>query len=299
MSDMPRDYYEVLGVKKDASDDDIKRAYRKLVREFHPDRNPGDKQAETRFKEVQEAFDVLSDETKRAQFDRFGTVGGPGANGGPGGFQWGGGPGQGVQMDASQLEDLLGQFGGGAGLGDIFGQRTRQRGRRAAPREPMTHDLRVPFDTAALGGTMSLTVNDRSIDVKIPAGVEEGQTLRLQGQAPGGGDLLLKMRVEAHPYFRREGNDLILAVPVTIGEAVLGAKVDIPTLDGAKLTVKIPAGASSGSRLRLRGKGIKGGDQFVEIKIVAPAKIDDESRKLIEDFVVRNPQNPRVGAPWE
>lgn len=296
---MARDYYDVLGVSKNATDDDIKRAYRKLVRENHPDRNPGDKQAEARFKEVQEAFDVLSDKTKRAQFDRFGSVGGPGANGEPGGFQWGGGPGQGVQIDPDQLEDLLSQFGGAGGLGDMFGHRTRQRGRRAAPPEPVTHDLRVPFQTAVLGGTISLSVNDRSIDVKIPAGVEEGQTLRLQGQGPGGADLLLKMRIEPHPYFRREGNDLIIAVPITIGEAVLGAKVDIPTMDGAKLTVKVPAGASSGSRLRLRGKGIKGGDQFVEIKIVAPAKIDDESRKLIEDFAARNPQNPRVGEPWQ
>jgi DnaJ-class molecular chaperone len=297
---MARDYYEVLGVKRDASDEEIKRAYRKLVREFHPDRNPGDKQAETRFKEVQEAFDVLSDSTKRAQFDRFGSVGGAGFNGEPGGgFQWGGGAGEGVQIDPSQFEDLLSQFGGLGGLGDAFGQRTRQRGRRPPPREPVSHDLRVPFETAVLGGTISLSINDRAIDVRIPAGIEEGQSLRLQGQGPGGADLHLKMCIEPHPFFRREGNDLIITAPVSVAEAILGAKIDIPTLDGAKLTVKIPPGASSGSRLRLRGKGVKGGDQYVEIKVVVPSKIDDESRKLIEDFAQRNPQNPRVGAPWE
>jgi len=161
------------------------------------------------------------------------------------------------------------------------------------------HELRVPFETAALGGAMSLSVNERAIDVKIPAGVSEGQTLRLQGQGPGGADLLLKILIDVHPFFKREGNDLVLTAPITVAEAVLGAKVDVPTLDGAKLTVKIPAGASSGARLRLRGKGIKGGDQYVEIKIVAPASIDDESRKLMEDFALRNPQRPRTGAPWE
>jgi curved DNA-binding protein len=298
MGAMARDFYDVMGVKRDATDDDIKRAYRKLVREFHPDRNPGDKQAETRFKEVQEAFDVLSDANKRTQYDRFGTIGGPGSNGEPGGFQWGGG-GEGVQIDPSQFEDLFTQFGGAGGLGDLFGQRTRQRGRRAAPREPVTHELRVPFETAVQGGTMSLSINDRSVDVRIPAGVDQGQTLRLQGQGPGGADLHLKLRIDAHPHFRREGNDLIIATPITVTEAILGAKVDIPTIDGAKLTVKVPPGASSGSRLRLRGKGVKGGDQIVEIKVVVPSKIDDVSRKLIEDFAEKNPLNPRSGPPWE
>lgn len=304
---MPRDYYEVLGLKRDASEDEIKRAYRKLAREHHPDRNPGDKQAESRFKEVQEAYDVLSDKTKRGQYDQFGSAG-PGGrpNGAPGGFQWGGGGGfgEGVEIDPSQFEELLRGFGGGAGVGgfeEIFTQQGRRagRGRRAQPREPVTTTLRVPFETAVLGGTMSLSVNDRAIDVRIPAGVNEGQTLRLQGQGPGGADLLLKIEIGSHAFFRREGNDLIITAPVTIAEAVLGAKIDVPTLQGEKLTMKIPAGASSGSRLRLRGKGVNGGDQYVEIKIVAPPKIDDESRTLMEQFAQRNPQQPRSGPPWE
>jgi DnaJ-class molecular chaperone len=298
---MPRDLYEVLGVKRDANDDEIKRAYRQLAREHHPDRNPGDKQAEARFKEVQEAYDVLSDKDKRAQYDQFGHVGGqPGFNGGPGGFQWGGGFGEGAQVDPSQLDDLLRGAGLG-GLGDMFGQRTRQpgRGRRAAPREPVTSDLRVPFETAALGGTMSLDINGRHVDVKIPAGVEEGKTLRVQGQGPGGADLHLKIRIDGHPYFRREGNDLIITAPISIAEAVLGAKVDVPTLGGEKLAVTVRAGTSSGSRLRLRGKGIKDGDLYVEIKIVTPANIDDRSKKLMEEFAQHNPQQPRTGPPWE
>ncbi len=296
---MPRDYYEILGLNRNATEDEIKRAHRKLAREFHPDRNPGDKKAESRFKEVEEAYDVLADKNKRAQYDQFGHVGPQmGSNGGPGGFQWGGG----AQVDPGQLDEFLRQAGLG-GMGDFMGSagpRTRHggRGRRATPREPVTHDLRVAFETAVLGGSISLDVNGRNIDVKIPAGIDEGQSLRLQGQGPGGADLLLKISIDAHPHLRREGNDLVITAPITIAEAVLGAKVDVPTIDGAKLTVKVPPGASSGSRLRLRGKGIKGGDQFVEIKIIAPPNVDAESRKLMEDFSQRNPQNPRSGSPW-
>ena len=293
---MPRDFYEVLGIKRDASEEEIKRAYRHLAREHHPDRNPGDKSAEGRFKEVQEAYDILSDKTKRTQYDQFGHVSGqPGSNGGAGGFQWGEGAGGG--FDPSQIEEFLRR----SGVGDVFGQRKGQggRGRRSAPREPVTHELRVPFETAVLGGTMSIDVNGQEIDVRIPTGVEAGQTLRLQGQGPGGADLHLKIQPDAHPYFRREGNDLLIAAPITVAEAVLGTKIHVPTLSGDKLTVKVPPGTSSGSRLRLRGKGIKGGDQYVEIKIVAPPKVDAPSKKLMEEFAEHNPQQPRSGPPWD
>jgi DnaJ-class molecular chaperone len=122
--------------------------------------------------------------------------------------------------------------------------------------------------------------------------------MRLQGQAPGGGNLLLKIHIEPHPYFRREDKDVILEVPLSLSEAVLGARVDVPTLDGTKLTVKVPPGASSGTRLRLRGKGITGGDQYIEVKVVVPAPADERSRQLIEEFARLNPQNPRSGLPW-
>jgi DnaJ-class molecular chaperone len=156
----------------------------------------------------------------------------------------------------------------------------------------------IPFVTAALGGSVTLQVDGRELSVKIPAGVSDGQSLRLQGQGPGGGNLRLKLRIQAHPYFRREGNNIILEVPVSVAEAILGAKVDVPTLDGSRLTVKVPPGTSSGARLRLKGKGIAGGDQYIEIKVVVPSTIDDKSRQLIEEFARLNPQNPRSGLGW-
>jgi curved DNA-binding protein len=303
---MPRDFYETLGVKRDASEDDIKKAYRKLARQYHPDRNPGDKQAEVKFKEVQEAYDILSDKDKRAQYDRFGFVGptsgfGGGAPGGqgPGGFSF-----QGMEgMDAGEAADIFRRFfGGGAGdMNEIFGGAGRQggrRSRRAAPVQDVESEVAVPFQIAALGGTVALQVDGRQIDVKVPAGIAEGQTLRLQGEAPGGGDLKLKVHIAPHPYFRRDGNDLLLEVPLSLSEAVLGTKVDVPTLSGEKLSVRVPPGTSSGARLRLRGKGIKGGDQYIEIKIVVPAAEDEKSRQLFEEFAKLHPQNPRAGSPW-
>ncbi|MCC6421197.1 MAG: J domain-containing protein [Gemmataceae bacterium] len=305
---MPRDYYEVLGVKRDASNDEIKKAYRQLARKYHPDRNPGDKQAEASFKEVQTAYDVLSDPGKRAQYDRFGFAGAEagipgGGEGFPGGFHFnfGGGPGGAEAIDPDRMADLLRQFGvylGGFGVGGAGARRAGGRRRRPASAEPATAEVTVPFDTAALGGTVNLRVDGRQLDVKIPAGIDEGQTMRLGGQAPGGGDLLLKVHIRAHPYFRREGNDLVLEVPLSLSEAVLGTKVDVPTLDGTRLTVKVPPGTSSGGRLRLRGKGVKGGDQYIEIKVIVPAAKGDRSRELIEEFARLNPQEPRADLPW-
>jgi curved DNA-binding protein len=314
---MPRDYYEVLGVSRDASAEDIKKAYRKLARKFHPDRNPGDKQAETQFKELQDAYDVLSDKTKRAQYDQFGFVGpGAGFGGGGGGprsqtFHWGAGGPQGPDlqgMDPQQAAEIFSQIfgnrgmgGGGMGdMGDLFGQRTRG-GRRARPQpqaEDVEAEVSIPFLTAALGGTVDLRVGEQELSVKVPEGVEDGKVLRLTGQAPGGGNLLLKLRIQPHPYFGREGNDVILTVPLSLPEAVLGTKVDVPTLDGTKLSVKVPPGASSGTRLRLRGKGIKGGDQYCEIKVAVPAPHDDRSRELIQEFGKLNPQSPREDLRW-
>ena len=309
---MPGDYYETLGVKRNASEDEIKKAYRKLARPYHPDRNPGDKQAEAKFKEVQDAYDILSDKTKRANFDRFGTAdpgaGFGGRGGGRGGqtFHWGGGPGGGnfTEMDPAAASEIFSQLFGGAGgagpdLGEILGgRRGRGRSRRAEAPPEVESEVSIPFTTAALGGSVDLNVDGRELSVKIPAGVEDKQVLRLQGQAPGGGNLRLVLRIQPHPYFRREGKNIILDVPLSVAEAALGTRVDVPTLDGTRLTVKVPAGTSSHSRLRLRGKGIAGGDEYIELKIVVPAAKDPRSKELIEEFAKLNPQNPRAGLPW-
>lgn len=289
---MPHDYYEVLGVARDATDDQVKKAYRKLAREYHPDRNPGDKAAEAKFKEVQEAYDILSDKDKRAKYDQFGFAGpGMGAGGPGGGFQWhteGMDPGS---FDPEDLGEILRQFGMGGG--------SRGRGRtRRAPPPPAEAEAGVPFVTAALGGTVSLSIDGRHVDVKVPAGMEDGKKLRLAGQGPGGGDLYIKIRVEPHPHFRREGNNVVLEVPVSFSEATLGAKVDVPTLEG-HLTVKVPAGTSSGTRLRLRGRGIAGGDQYIEVKVAVPKVEDARGRELVEELARLHPQHPRRGLGWE
>jgi DnaJ-class molecular chaperone len=312
---MPRDYYEVLGVSRDATDEQIKKAHRTLARKFHPDRNPGDKQAEATFKEVQDAYDVLSDKTKRAQYDRFGHTG---PQAGPGGFHWGGGgfPGNGnFEVDPEQAQEIFSQrFGGmggggegpgGINLNDILGGRAggarragRGRQRREAPQPPPAVDVTIPFETAAHGGTITLRVGDKTIDLKIPPSTEEGKVMRLAGQGPGGSDLHLRIRIELDPNFRREGSDVILTVPITVAEAILGARIDVPTLDGKKLTVKVKPGTSTGSRLRLRGMGVGGGDQYLEFKVVVPPDVDERGRELIEEFGRRHPQDPRTGPPW-
>lgn len=302
---MPRDYYEILGVERKASEEDIKKAYRKLARQYHPDRNPGDKTAEAHFKEVQEAYDVLSDKEKRAQYDQFGFAAGgaggsPGA-GGPGGFHWhteGFDPGG---FDPRDMEELLRRFGMG-GMGgfadeDSGGRRRRSRASRAAPQAVET-EASIPFVTAARGGKITLTVEGRQVEVKVPAGIEDGQKLRVAGQGPGGGDVFIRIGVQPHPYFRREGKDVVLEVPISLAEAVLGAKVDVPTLDGQHLSVRVPPGTSSGARLRLRGHGIAGADQYIEIRIVVPKAHDARSRELVEEFARLNPQNPRADVKW-
>ncbi len=315
---MPQDLYDTLGVNRSASADEITKAYRKLARQHHPDRNPGDKSAEAKFKEVSSAYEVLSDKQKRAQYDQFGHVG-PGASpNGPGGFHFGGGGGApgGFQtnIDPETAErlfgDLFGAFGGGATeggspFGDVFGGRAsgggrgRSRSRRPQPAPAVEAEITVPFATAAAGGSVSLSMDGRHIDLKIPVGIEDGKTMRLGGQGPNGADVLLKVHVAPDQFYKREGNDLVLSVPLTLAEATLGGKVDVPLLGGGTVTVTIKPGTSSGTRMRVRGQGIKGGDLYIEPQVMAPAPADDESRKLIEEFARRNPQRVRTGPPWE
>ena len=326
---MSEDYYKILGVGRDASPADIQKAYRKLARKHHPDLNPDDNTAKTRFQEVQRAFDVLNDPSKRELYDRYGSsfesmAGGGGA--GPRGVgaraAWPGGE----EVDFSEL---FGQrYGGGGGdpagmFGDIFGQfrraggRARGAGPRPQPRgADISAELEIPFNTAVVGGQAQISLRRSSgkvetLTVKIPAGTEEGKKLRLRGQgeeAPGGkpGDILIKINVAPHPWFTRRGKNLEVRVPVTVAEAALGAKVDVPT-PGGTIALSIPPGSSSGRKLRVKGRGVAAdgaepGDLYAEVQIVLPSPLDAECqetiKKLDEHVKSMHAQDPRRDLKW-
>ena len=310
------EYYEALGVSKTASAEEIRKAYKKLSKKYHPDANK-DNDAPEHFKQVQEAFGVLGDTEKRQQYDRFGKAfpGGAGPQGQP--FNWPGGnrpggkPGGPGPVDFSDmfgggqidLEQILGGAFGGAGGG-------RKQSRRAARRgEDVEVEVEIPFQTAVEGGKYDLSLDrdgkHESLSIKIPAGVDTGSLVRLAGQGHAGanagpaGDLLVRIKVAAHPLFRREGSNLLLDLPVTITEAALGAKVEVPTLSEGRVVVTIPAGTSSGSKLRLRGKGVldrstkERGDQFAVIKIVVPRKPGDRACELLKELAEVEQLSPR------
>ena len=284
---MPNDFYDTLGVSRTATADEIKKAYRKLAAKLHPDRNPGDKEAEAKFKEVSAAYEVLSDAAKRERYDQYGHAGfGGGGPGGGGGFP-GGGFGGGPQMNPEMAEELFRNvFGGGAGsgggFGDIFGGGRGPKRKKSAPPPDIETEVTVPFEVACNGGTTGINVGGRGIDVKVPAGITDGKRLRVPASATGSADVILRVKVAPHPYFTRDGNDLAVEVPVSVFEAALGARVDVPTLAGETLTVRVPPGTSSGSRIRLRGKGVLGGDQYLTIKVVAPPNLDDDARQRLQ-----------------
>lgn len=302
------DYYSALGVSRTATQDEIRKAYKKIARESHPDAKPGDKAAAERFKKAAEAYEVLGDEEKRKQYDQFGEnykyvqQGGGVPPGGGGGYQGG-------QYDFD-FGDLFGGGRGGVDLGDLFGgggrrKKTAQRG------SDLQTEITVPFTLAALGGSQDLRLaagsKEETLTVKIPAGLRDGGVVRLREQGQAGinggpaGDLLITVHVAPHPYFRRDGDDLLVEVPVTYSEAALGAKVDVPTLSEGLVTLKIPAGTSSGTRLRMKGKGIANpktktpGDQYVVVKIVAPQSLSTKAKTLLEELAEETPQNPRGG----
>lgn len=324
---MPEDdYYETLGVARDANPEAIKKAYRGMARKYHPDVNPGDKTAEKKFKQIQQAYDILSDPEKRAMYDRYGTAAfeGMGAAGPrTSASEWTarfGQPGE-ETIDFTEFFGPFAAGGGGAQAGgaggagifeELLGRMKTPRG-SARPRagRSLEAQLSIPFLTAVRGGETSINVQreegkQENLVVKIPPGVDTGAKLRLKGQGEpalkGGqpGDLTILITVEPHPYFRRDGRDLLVEVPVTIAEAALGAKIDIPSLDGTK-ALTIPPGTSSGQKLRLKGQGIPAaggnpeGDLFVQLKVVVPRNLDDASKRLIQEFADRNKQNPRAG----
>jgi DnaJ-class molecular chaperone len=250
---------------------------------------------------------VLKDKDKRAQYDRFGFAG---KSGHPFGGEPGSGGGfQGFEgIDPADLASIFGRFaaGGGGippGMEELFGippqQGRGRRGRRTRAPAPIEVEASIPFHTSIQGGTLTLRVGDATVEVSIPAGIDNGQKLRVKGQGPGGADIFLTIQVQPDPHYRREGNDLILRLPLTIAEATLGTKVEIPTLSGTKGTIKVPAGTSTGKRIRVKGQGVAGGDLYLEVQVMVPASLDEKSRELLAEFASRNPQNPRTGPPWE
>lgn len=280
------DYYAVLGVSKGASQKDIKRAYRRLARESHPDANEGDPDAEARFKQVNEAYDVLGDEETRKEYDHARDMG-----------YFVGGPGGGQQY--VRVEDLFGGSGRGGGspfdvfsgqrLSDLFGQ---PFDRRQAGRDVAT-DVRLSFHEAITGVTKQVNVQGNTVKVKIPKGVEDGARIRLKGRGEAGqrggppGDAFVTVHVADHPVFARSGRNLGITVPITFAEAALGAEVKVPTLDGS-VRLRIPAGTRTGKTFRVSGKGVetsKGtGDLLVTVEITVPKKLTDEQRSLLEQY---------------
>lgn len=326
---MADDYYQILGVKRSASQEEIRKAYKKLAQKHHPDLNPDDKNAQAKFKEIQNAYDVIGDPEKRKKYDQFGSGfenmgAGPGPGAGPGGFhqQWrtsGGGPGGGQQFEFD-LGDIFGGGGGGAGAGgfaDMFGfgggGGTRRRHAPPMRGNDVQYDTTISFRQAMEGGEITLNVRRpggklETLTAKYPAGIEDGKKIRLRGQGdagPGGGpngDLLIRIQVEPHKYFKRNGKDLEVQVPVTLAEAMLGGSVDVPT-PGGTVTMKIPAGSSSGRRLRVRGQGVpdsKGspGDLYVVLQIVVPEHPTDELKSVVEAFAEAHPEDPRKDLRW-
>lgn len=328
---MAEDYYKTLGVSRNASQAEIQKAYRELARKYHPDLNPDDKEAKTKFQQIQSAFDVLNDQEKRELYDRYGssfeTAGARGPHGTP---PWGSGPGAGPGTvrfeDVEDLSQFFGeQFGaeGLGGFGDLFGQFTgRGRGgagakqRTAAPGRrgaDIRHEVQIPFNTAISGGEIQISVRRQTgktetISVKVPAGIDDGKKIRVRGQGESGprggepGDILLTIRVAPHPCFQRRGNHLHVKVPVTLAEAAAGAKVDIPTPKGT-VTLSVPPGTSSGSKLRIKGhgaaaKGETPGDLLAEIQILLPENLSEADRKTLEEIGRRYPQSPRTSLKW-
>lgn len=329
---MAEDYYKILGVSRTASAEEIQKAYRKGAAKWHPDMNPDDSQAKKRFQELQKAYEVLGDPEKRKLYDQFGPGyeqmggfrGGPtGAGGGANPFEGmdfeqvfrgGGGNGGGQPFGfGGDLNDILKQFmGGGAGAGaGASGGGGRRRRSQASKGSDLEATAEIPFNTAILGGSVDLHLNRdgkmETVSVKIPPGVDSGKKIRLRGQGmPGAngspGDLLVTLQVLSHPHFKRHGDNLELKLPVTLAEAALGAKVDVPTPAGI-VSLKIPSGCSSGKRLRVKGQGVKksdgtSGDLFVELHIKLPDHIDAASEELIRKLDSLHPLAPRAGLAW-
>ena len=289
---LEKDFYAILGVDKDASADEIKKAYRKLARKYHPDANPNDATAEKRFKEITEANTVLSDPKQRQEYDQLRAMGS--------GARFAGGPGGGQAGFEDIFSGLFGQAGGGrqTGFSDIFGGGGGRGGFGGFQQQPAAKGpdiktgITISLAESIRGTTKHITTSyGANQEVRIPAGVKDGQTVRVKGkgqQGSGGrGDLMVRVSVASHPVFERDGHDIRLKVPVAFDEAVLGTTIEVPTLDGT-VKIGVPAGSSSGRVLRLRGRGVKTakqtGDLLVELVIDVPANLNDAARAAVEAY---------------
>jgi len=309
-----KDFYKVLGVAKDTSDAELKKTYRKLARQFHPDSNAGDAKAEARFKEISEAYSVLSDPEQRAEYDQVRAMGSgarftSGAAGQPGGFEdvFGsmfGGSNRRAGFQQNGFEDLLGGMFNNCGFGRAsggyqgYGGPTRGR--------DLSASTTLDFLTAINGETITLQPSGgKPIKVKIPAGVSDGQKIKLRGKgepSPDGGeagDLVLTVAVRKHPVFERDGLNLRVDLPVTFVEATLGATVEVPTLGGEPVRLRVAAGTPSGRVLRVKGRGVstpKGtGDLLASVHVAVPSHLSDSAKKHLEEFAASMPQeNPRA-----
>ncbi len=309
------DPYKVLGVSRDATADQIKSAYRKLARGLHPDLHPNDKQAEDKFKKVGAAYDLLSDAKKKARFDageidasgaerargRARSGAGAGAGAGAGGFGGFGGFGFGGESAQDIFDELLRRRDKGRAKG--WSPFDDQPGMAPAPGGDAHFSLKITFAEAALGATKRITLTTgKNLDVKVPPGANDASTLRLKGQGQPGrgggpaGDALIEIKIEPHPHFKRQGDDVTIDVPVTLAEAIGGAKITVPTVDG-KVAVTIPPGANSGTTLRLKGKGAgtagARGDQLVTLKVMLPDRADDELADFLKKWESKHPYDVR------
>ncbi|MGX1792433.1 DnaJ C-terminal domain-containing protein [Microbacterium sp. NPDC055312] len=311
-----KDFYKTLGVSKDVSDADLKKTYRKLARKYHPDSNQGDAAAEAKFKEISEAYSVLSDAEQRREYDEIRAMGSgarftaPGA-GGAGGFEdvfsrFGQG-GRASQADFDDIFSMFSQGGGSFGSGR-FGQPTGGYRGFGGPQKgaDLTATTTLDFVTAVQGDTITLQAGDgKPFKVKVPAGVKDGQKIRLRGRgrpSPDGGepgDIVVQVKVRPHPVFTRDGLNLRLTVPVTFTEATLGATIEVPTLGGDVVKLRVAPGTPSGRVLRVKGRGVKSskgtGDLLAELQVVVPSHLDDAAREALERFHELGPkENPRA-----
>jgi molecular chaperone DnaJ len=299
-----KDYYAVLGVKKDAPEAEIKKAYRKLAQRYHPDANPNDPSAESRFKEITQAYEVLKDQTKRKQYDQMREMLESGFVG-FGSFPRGS---RRIRVeDFGDLGDLFSRSGYAGGFDDLFGGLFGQGGGGARKGADIERQATISFTEALEGTTINLNITDssgpRNLKVRIPPGVNDGDRIRLTakgGQAPPGGqpgDLFVRVSVTPHPFFGRRGHDLTIKLPVTIAEAALGAEVDVPTLNGSSVKLKIPPGTQPGKTFRVRGRGGAGssarGDLLVTVDVAVPTQLSEESRSLLERFSQVQRESPR------